>query len=222
VITPPSTEAELLARARALAGLTLPELAARLGHRLPADLRRHKGVIGALLEAGLGASAGSKAEPDFPGLGVELKTIPVGPTGRPRESTFVCTANLDVALSGAWPDSWVRRKLSRVLWVPVVHQPEPVIGAAVLWSPSDEEDAALAADWHDLADSLARGELWRLHARHGHVLQLRPKGADNRDLTWIAGEDEERVQDMRRGFYLRPAFTGAVLGRLLQLPPAAR
>jgi DNA mismatch repair protein MutH len=92
----PSSEAELLSRARALAGRTLGSLARELGSEPPPDLRRAKGFAGQLLERALGASAGLRGEPDFRGLGVELKSLPVSRAGKPCESTFVCT----IALAG--------------------------------------------------------------------------------------------------------------------------
>ena len=92
---PPETEDALLARATSLSGRTLSEVAKPYGWRVPKDFRRHKGWAGQLIELALGASAGSKAEPDFPHLGIELKTIPVSEVGQPYESTFVCTAPLD-------------------------------------------------------------------------------------------------------------------------------
>ena len=116
---PPTDEDMLRARAEALAGYTLSEVAARFGWRVPVDLRRHKGWIGNLVELALGASAGSRPVPDFPELGIELKTLPVQADGSPRESTFVCTAPLG-GLDVPWAESWVRKKLSRVLWMPVV------------------------------------------------------------------------------------------------------
>jgi len=90
--SPPDSTAELLHRAHALAGLTLTELADELRQSLPVDLRRDKGTVGQLIELALGASAGSRAEPDFPHLAVELKTLPVDRNGKPLESTYVCVA----------------------------------------------------------------------------------------------------------------------------------
>lgn len=219
---PPHTEPELVQRARTLAGRSLAQVATSFGATLPVDLRRHKGFVGQLLEEVLGASAGSRAEPDFPGLGVELKTIPVRPDGTVRESTFVCTAPLDGSLDVAWEQSWVRRKLSRVLWVPVIGTgDEPVgerrVGGAVLWSPSPDEDAVLRADWVDLADRLALGELGSLHAGHGVALQLRPKGASADDVTWMLGEEGEWVRENPRGFYLRARFTEGILRARLRV-----
>src|SRR5262245_35676959 len=90
----PSSRSELLARARALSGQSLGALAAHFGVPVPPDLRRRKGFAGELLERALGAVAASRAGPDFPALGVELKSLPVGSQGLPLESTFVCTLPL--------------------------------------------------------------------------------------------------------------------------------
>lgn len=213
---PPWSEAELVLRARGLAGRRLDEIARRFGLQVPPDQRRAKGFVGQLLETALGATGGNRAEPDFPGLGVELKTLPVSPDGQVRESTFVCTAPMDGSLDVAWEASWVRHKLSRVLWLPVVGGAEValgerVVGGAILWSPSEEEEATLRVDWVDLADRLALGELGAANASHGVALQLRPKAARATDEAWGLGEDGEWVRDNPRGFYLRTSFTQRLL-----------
>ena len=75
--SPPSSPDSLLARCHAIAGLTLGELADMANVAIPANLQRHKGWPGMLIEKWLGASAGSKPQQDFPELGIELKTIPI-------------------------------------------------------------------------------------------------------------------------------------------------
>ena len=145
---PPTTEAELFARAERLAGVTLGAIASRFGLEAPLALTRHKGWVGNLLERALGATAGSRAEPDFEALGVELKTLPVDTRGRPLESTFVCTIPLSQIGEVEWDASRVRRKLRRVLWIPVegtrsLDVPQRRVGAPLLWSPNVEELAAL-------------------------------------------------------------------------------
>lgn len=208
-MNPPASEAELLLRARRLAGRTLAEVAADESLALP-DLRRHKGFVGELLERVLGATGANRAEPDFPALGVELKSLPVDAEGRPQESTWVCTAPLDAAFAGSWEDCWVRRKLRRVLFVPVVELQPRVFGAAFLWTPDAEEDGLLRADWAEIAEAVVLGETWRITGRMGKALQVRPKGATAGTRTWVMGE-EDWVSEMRRGFYLRPSFTARVL-----------
>ncbi len=66
---PPETESELFSRAQELAGLTLGDLGARLGTPAPSDLTRAKGWFGQALERALGATASSRAAPDFEALG---------------------------------------------------------------------------------------------------------------------------------------------------------
>lgn len=221
-VTPPRDETELLARARRLAGRTLGELAAELGVAVPADLRRHKGWVGQLIEQALGASAGSLAAPDFEAIGVELKTLPVDSRGLPRESTYVCTVPLEAA-GEDWEHSWLRRKLARVLWLPVQAEKglalaQRRIGSPLLWSPAPEEETLLRRDWEELTERILLGELEQISARHGEVLQIRPKAADSRAMRHAVGTDGERVLTNPRGYYLRTTFTAAILRRHFVLP----
>ncbi len=218
----PATREELLDRALQLAGRDVAWVAERTGHFVPENLRRHKGWLGELVESMLGATAGSRAEPDFPDLGIELKTIPVDAGGKPRESTYVCVAPIDGSLAASWDDAWVRRKLSTVLWVPIVSDKETPLaqrrfGRPLLWSPDPTEEAALRADWEVLSEMIHSGSFWMIRAQHGEVLQLRPKAANARDWEWALDEDGEWAQTTPLGFYLRATFTRAVLARHYRL-----
>ncbi|MBO0407830.1 DNA mismatch repair endonuclease MutH [Aeromonas hydrophila] len=221
--TNPQSEHELLARAYAMAGFTLAQLAATAGIAVPADLRRDKGWVGQLIEWQLGASAGSKPEQDFPDLGIELKTIPIDPQGKPLETTFVCVAPL-IGVSGQqWEQSNVRNKLSRVLWIPVEGSREiPIgerrIGMPLLWSPNEEEERLLRQDWEELMDMIVLGEVEQISARHGQVLQLRPKAANNKALTRAIGRNGQPIMTLPRGFYLKIGFTHRLLQRHFALP----
>lgn len=222
VVVPPGSEAELMERCDRLAGRTLAEVAAERRAAVPADLRRDKGWIGQLVESVLGATAQSRAEPDFPELGVELKTLPVSSAGRPLQSTYVCTAPLDGSLAPSWAESWARKKLSRVLWVPVVGTADVavgdrVIGSPLLWTPDAEDDRELGDDWTELTGLIRRGELWQLDATRGKWLQIRPKGGKGRELVWTLDEQGEWIRDTPRGFYLRARFTKRLLARHYKL-----
>ncbi len=214
---PPHSLDELLARARALDGLCVGELARRLGLVLPAAPRSAKGHLGRLLELALGADAGSRDEPDFRGLGVELKSIPLDELGRVRESTFVCNLDLARAAHEEWESSRVWRKLACVLWVPVeaarrgAPLPERHIGTPRLWHPSVEQEALLRADWELLMGRIAAGHIDELSAHEGQALQVRPKGRDGRVRRSGRGPDGEALEVMPRGFYLRARFTESVL-----------
>lgn len=219
----PVSEEELFQRARALAGRRLGALADLRRVVVPDDPRRAKGWIGLLLEQALGATASSRALPDFPELGIELKSIPVDTRGQPRESTYVCTAPLDGSMPSRWEESWPCKKLRRVLWVPILTPTgsalgERVVGSPLLWSPDPEEEAVLAADYRGLTERIDLGEVWDLDARHGVALQLRPKGAHGEDWVWTLDSEGEWVQTSPRGFYLRASFTRQVLARRLWMP----
>ncbi len=218
VAAPPASEAELLTRAHAIAGLSLTELSEAFDTPLPADTRSGKGWSGQLLERVLGATAGALAEPDFQALGVEMKTLPLAASGRPRESTYVCTVPLDGSAEPRWEDSWVRRKLARVLWLPVegdpsIPLPHRRVGTAILWSPEADLEAALRTDWEELMERVVMGEVDELSAHLGSYLQIRPKAADGRALTRGVGHDGAPVLTLPRGFYLRTAFTDEILRR---------
>lgn len=220
--SPPDSEAALLLRAQTLAGYTLAELAAIAGLRLPANLKRDKGWIGILLERFLGASAGSKPEQDFPDIGVELKTIPIDEHGRPLETTFVSVAPLTGNSGVTWESSHVRHKLARVLWIPVEgarHIPlgERHVGTPLIWSPSPEEEELLRRDWEELMDLIVLGKVESITARHGEVLQLRPKAANSKALTEAIGEFGQPIMTLPRGFYLKKTFTAPLLARHFHL-----
>ena len=219
----PTSEQELLDRARALAGQTLASLAQREGVPVPPDLRRAKGWFGSLLERVLGATAKSLSEPDFQQIGVELKTIPVNRRGVPVETTFVCTIPLVHVGDMEWRQSRVYKKLRRVLWVPVMGERQiPVaerrIGTALLWSPTPEQEADLRWDWEELAGMIGVGDHEQITARLGQFLQVRPKAANSKART--TGYDAEglRTAVLPRGFYLRTRFTQRVLQEQLLMP----
>ena len=212
----PENEAELLERARSLAGLTLAELAQRFALVAPPDLRRAKGFVGSLIERALGATAGSRAAPDFEALGIELKTLPVDARGRALESTFVCTIPLAEIGEVEWLSSRVRRKLNRVLWVPVqgerqIPVPERRIGAPLLWSLPPEAEAALRFDWEELAGIIGRGDVESITGHIGRCLQIRPKAADSSARRRGIDADGVGFAALPKGFYLRASFTSEIV-----------
>lgn len=214
-IAEPSTEQELLSRARALAGWQLAELARIQGVAIPARAAQGKGLAGGLVERALGVVVRPGSEPDFPALGVEVKTIPLSRAGKPRESTFVCSASLQKIAELEWEQSGVFRKLARVLWIPIESEPglalgERRIGSPRLWSPSDVQQRALRADWEQLAGMLGRGDGELVTAHAGQCLQLRPKAAHARVLGWGLDSGGARVRTPPRAFYLRARFTAEI------------
>jgi DNA mismatch repair protein MutH len=211
---PPHTLRELEVRSLALAGHTVLDLARALGVEVPAESRRAKGFVGGLVEAALGADPRAADGPDFPVLGVELKTVPINLRGRPQESTFCCGITMHSADRAEWESSRLWRRLQLVLWVPVVGAAGQAIATKRfaeprLWRPSPAEAASLKADWEDLMGAIGAGAPPSAFA--GQVLQVRPKGPHGR-VTTLAADVDGPSRRLPLGFYLRARFTATILG----------
>lgn len=214
--TPPRSEAELDARAQALVGHSLFEIACAL--QVPGDPEgglHGKGQAGALLEAALGAPKTSGTTHDFPDLRIELKTVPLQPNGIPRESTYVCHFALDQARTLTWDTSWARAKLQRVLFVGTSDSKTPwaerMVLGATWWTPDAEQEALLRADFDDAVGLAAQGRVDELVASRGVVMQVRPKAAHGGVRTTLTTEAGERISTVPRGFYLRARFVASLL-----------
>lgn len=202
----------LLDYAQSFAGFTLGELCERYKEQVPQQLLHKKGWVGQFLEMILGATSGSLAQPDFPELGVELKTLPIDEQGRPLESTYVSVVPLMNIQGLRWENSVVRHKLMHVLWIPIVASRDiPIedrqIAMPFLWQPTQEEEQTLKQDFEDVLDQVAMGRIEQLDARLGDILQVRPKAANSKALTDAIGSDGTTIKTLPRGFYLRPQFT---------------
>ena len=213
---PPKTESELLARCSNIEGLTFGQLANHLGCEIPYHAQQRKGFIGQLLELVLGTDAGNQAEPDFKNLSIELKTLPLGSSGTPTESTYITSIPLLSIHQQTWYSSNCYAKLKLVLWVPIegernipYHQRR--IGRAILWSPCIDQMAILEADWTYLSSKISMGYLDTLDASVGEYLQIRPKAANGKVLCSCFDAEGNKVQTLPRGFYLRSAFTKTIL-----------
>ncbi len=211
-LNPPTSEAELIERCQAIEGLSFAQLAAKLDLHIPEHPPQRKGWAGQAIELALGANAGSRSEPDFLNLGIELKTLPINHLGKPAESTFVTTIPLLTVHKQVWETSPCFSKLRRVLWlsiegdkaIPFLHRR---IGRGWLWSPSAEEEAVLANDWHELTLMIGTGMLAEIDATMGQYLQVRPKGANAKSLCYGFDEVGNKMLTLPRGFYLRSSFT---------------
>lgn len=215
----PQSITELMERANSMAGLSLGLLAHSHNIAIPKNLKRDKGWVGQLIEHELGAMAGSKPEPDFNHLGIELKTIPINHQGKPIETTYITVAPLLNIQGMTWENSVVYHKLQKVLWIPVQgerHIPvaERKIGTPILWQPNEEEAQTIKQDWEEIMELIALGQVEKITARHGEVLQLRPKAANSRILTGSIGENGQQILTNPRGFYLKIAFTHQILSQL--------
>jgi DNA mismatch repair protein MutH len=213
--------AGVLAHARALIGVELGELADQLGLPVPAGVagpRRSKGWAGQIIERELGVETTGGSGPDFAGLGLELKTVPIDADGKPRESTAICQIDPVVIAGESWETSAVRGKLARVLFVALEVPPgarsvaERRVSSVRLWSPSRDQDDQLRADF-DLfvREYFRRGRADAITGHMGRVLQVRPKGRNAADRRAGYDESGRPISVGKCGFYLRPAFVETLL-----------
>lgn len=218
----PTEIPELLRRADELSGVKLGDLALDAGEDAPPDLKRNKGWVGGIVERALGASAGSRALPDFPELGVELKTLPVDESGRSLESTFVCTIELSQIADSEWEASRLKKKLQCVLWVPIdgrrtVAIADRRIGTPFLWRPNTEEFSRLQRDWEGLSLLIAQGRTGEITGHLGEVLQVRPKAAKGSSRRRTTDDEGALYDEQPKGFYLRASFTSKIVARRFEL-----
>jgi len=223
LISKPETEQILIQRCQGITGRTLSELANAVGQKIPHSLHYAKGWIGQLIELHLGADSHNKSQPDFLHLNIELKTIPLNANHLPRESTYVCTApsgptqgSTSTLALETWETSRVRRKLARVLWVPIEAAPhipigERHVGSPLLWTLPSAMENILKQDWEELTEMLQLGQVANISAKQGVYLQIRPKAAHSRILASTINEQGEVVLAGPKGFYLRSLFTQKIL-----------
>ncbi len=207
---------QLLDKAQSLAGFTLGELAKKFSAQVPQNLLREKGWIGQFLEYLLGAQSASLAQPDFPEIGVEMKTLPIDVNGKPLESTYVSVVPLTDLHLVQWQGSVVQQKLNHVLWVPIIADKqtpieERTLAMPFLWQATNDEIAILKNDFEEAIEMIGLGQIDKIDARFGEILQVRPKAANNKALTDSIGPDGEKIQTLPRGFYIRPQFTAQIL-----------
>lgn len=208
----------MLAHATALVGVTLAELADGLGLPVPPGHVRTKGWSGQIIERELGAGDSRGRGQDFAALGIELKTVPVNRDLVPRESTAVCQIDPIQIAGESWQTSYLREKLSQVLWVALrVPEEESSVGdrqvvAVRLWHPSEQEEAWLAQDFElFVREYFRRGRAAELTGHQGRVLQVRPKGRNAADVRRAYGPHGESTEIGKCGFYLRPTFVAQIL-----------
>ncbi|MFT4059148.1 MAG: DNA mismatch repair endonuclease MutH [Legionella sp.] len=213
---PPRSEDELLERCSRIVGLSFAQLCLSLGLFIPENPDQRKGWIGQVIEFALGSDAKNLSVPDFQGLGVELKTLPLAASAKPTESTFITTIPLLTIHQQKWNTSQCFAKLRRVLWLPVegdtrIPYSQRRIGEGFLWSPNREDEEILAADWNYLSSQISLGCLETLDATAGEYLQVRPKAANGKSLCYCFDSEGNKVRTLPRGFYLRSSFTAKIV-----------
>lgn len=178
-------EYEIVARAEAMRGRTLGELAeSRWAAGVSSKL--NKGGAGAIVERYFGIEPNSDQAPDFAGAGVELKVCPLVMDGRAakriKERTSVTMIDYMALDRETWPTASVRGKIARILfvfygWRPDVPLGEMRVEAIKLWSPPATMLPILERDWRTVWTKNRNGLAHELSEGDGLILGAVTKGA---------------------------------------------
>lgn len=217
----PQSFETIIERLNLIVGKSITELAKSVNVDVPISPLHGKGFVGELLEILLGATAKNQSIPDFPKLGLELKSIPVDSEFKVLESTFLCHAPLSDIRNLTFENSSVYAKIKRVLFVIVNGQRDlgfehrRVLGY-FFYSPGKEELDTLKQDFNELYEMVKTGLVEEINARLGHIIQMRPKGANGKALTECTGPDGKIIKTRPRGFYIRRKHTQKLVDNFIK------
>lgn len=218
VIKRPKNLIELKERLDYLLGKNLAQLCDILQIKCPTDPIKAKGFSGIVFEKLLGADGNNNASFDFENLCLELKTIPVDEQYIPKESTFVTYAPVVANQIFEFKKSIVFKKLSFVLFI-LLDISDPKFSKRkfvnyYFFKPDKNTLELIEQDYNELCQMIKEGNINKITARFGQILQLRPKGANGSILTTCIDEDGNISYTRPRGFYLRREFTKKILANL--------
>ena len=164
-----TTEDELMTIAESLNGRTFEDInpmAAIQISQLPPSQRR--GMAGTFIEGVFGITTNSSPEPDFPHIGIELKTVPFKIRDDdyivPKERCVLSKINYTELLTSTFGDSHLYHKIRRVLVMPYLHNDDFTQNRILhpfLWEADTWLDE-LTRDWNimqeiTLTDRLSEG-----------------------------------------------------------------
>jgi len=182
-----ATAAEILERAREMVGRTLGDLVPRAARE--GAIRsggRTRGEVGSYVEAWFGIPQNSRQEADFPGAGIELKSVPVAGKGHAatvKERLVLSMIDYEDLATEQWADATLRGKLDRLLlvfyrWSEETEIADFLIERVHLWSPDERQLAFMELDWLEVQDKVLAGEAHELSESDGLILGAATKGAD--------------------------------------------
>ena len=211
---------ELKKKLQSIFGLSIKDLAQKTNTPLPYSLKTNKGYIGNLIEKYLGVLSQLKnaQSPDFPKLGIELKTIPIDYNKKVLETTFVSYSRLKDLQGISWRNSFVYKKINHILWIPILVNKnqgfqERKIGQGFFHRLNQKEEQNLQKDWEEITENILLGRHDLLNSRLGEYLQIRPKSLNNKAKTKTTNQDGDLEYLAPKGFYLKKNFTQKIIDK---------
>lgn len=197
---------------------TSGEVASLVGRSqyLESPLPRGRTGVGDLVELYLGKLPDNSPEPDFPDLGVEVKSLPMKRLRRSswtvKEPTSLSMIDFNKLVKEDWATTPLRRKIDRILWVPYEHNSadkrESRFRRSFLWSPPSEDIPAYEADYRAVRALVLAGKAHEISERLSLVLSARRKGATGEATRSQPGT---LVKAKSRAWAFKVAYTRPIL-----------
>lgn len=201
-------------------GKTIGQLKAELG--IERD-KMVKGTSGLIVENLLGIRNNNRDEADIPGIGCEIKILPLQRNRngdiKAKEPTAIQMINYMEVSQETWETAKLRNKINLTFWVAylakkdgvALNQNDYVIVDYFLDHPTDVQNGVFRQDWEEIRRYIVEGRADRLSCSMGVYLEPKTKGANNRDKTQAPDGQGGTLMARRRAFYYKKHYTNTAI-----------
>lgn len=214
-----SFEDAVLRRLKTYEGKTLAQVAKTLG----VPLSRAKSGAAVLVRRAIGVLDDKASIEEFKERGIQIKIVPISPSGRPYEAMSFPKFNHMEVWKEEWEESDLLQQLDRMLIVPLIRserrtaKEKQVWGRAFFWSPTADQLNGIECEWRDYGRRIQAGEANKLPgSSETKYIHVRPHARDSRDT-----EQAPRVgQVVKKCFWLNPDFIARIVKENSGVPKA--
>ncbi|MGH9896014.1 MAG: MutH/Sau3AI family endonuclease, partial [bacterium] len=218
----------LLAQALTLEGVRAKEVAVEVDrtafNATPKPVGRTG--VGNLTQLYMGRKEDNRREPDFPELGIELKTLPMKALRRGnqrewtvKEPTSITMIDYREVDQEDWSVAYLRHKIDHILWVPYEHdygdKRESRFRRAFLWKPDAADYPVFGIDYDVVRGYIQRDDAEHLSETLSQVLAARRKGSKGQMAEQPRGPPAKSRAWAFKAAYTRPILDKHVLGRIV-------
>ena len=205
-----ATRDEISAVAATLVGRSLIEIDPS-APMMPSSAR-HKGTVGRIFETAFGIEPNSRPEADFPGAGIEMKSVPIRIANgeyRAKERVSLTMINFNTLPGEQWESAPVRRKLNDLLlvfykWDPLLPIARFETLAAEIWQPDSESLRQMQRDWEAVQRLVTAGRRNEVSEGSTRLLGAATKGIGHGSTS--------------RAWSLKQTFVGFIYRSLVSAP----
>lgn len=214
-----SFEDAVLRRLKTYEGKTLAQVAKTLG----VPLSRAKSGAAVLVRRAIGVLDDKASIEEFKERGIQIKIVPISPSGRPYEAMSFPKFNHMEVWKEEWEESDLLQQLDRMLIIPLIRsergtaKEKQVWGRAFFWSPTADQLNGIECEWRDYGRRIQAGEAKTLPgSSQTKYIHVRPHARDSRDT-----EQAPRVgQVVKKCFWLNPDFIARIVKENSGVPKA--